>query len=1160
MTNANFIHLRTHSAYSLAEGAIKMKDLVGLAQDNKMPAIALTDTNNMFGSLEFSNTASSGGVQPIIGLQLNITPIDIDKFSTNINVDSLVLLAKDETGYLNLMEIVSKSFVDGEDGSIPQVSLDIIASLSDGVIALSGGDDGTANRLFSAGQDSKATEYLDKLHSIFGDRFYIELNRYENYNRSTESKLLDYAFNKNIPIVATNNVMFSDNDMHTAHDALLCIAQGAVVGQSDRRHSNKDFYFKSQSEMIELFSDLPEAIENTVEIAKRCYYKSENIDPLLPEYPYLEGRTEFEALHDLTKQGLEKRLQSGVINESMSDTAKADITKEYFDRMEFELGVIRDMGFSGYFLIVADFIQWTKNEKIPVGPGRGSGAGSIVAWALSITNLDPIRFGLLFERFLNPERVSMPDFDIDFCQDRREEVISYVQKQYGKDKVAQIITFGKLQARAVVRDVGRVLSVPYGQVDGICKLIPNNPANPTTLAEAVETEATLKNEIATDPTVEHLISLALKLEGLYRHASTHAAGVVIGDRPLHRLVPLYKDPKSDMPATQFNMKFVESAGLVKFDFLGLKTLTIIQMAVNLANLREDVKAKYGKIDIDEIELDDKPSYDLMASGNTVGIFQLESAGMRKVLMQMKPDRLEDIIAVVSLYRPGPMENIPDYVACKHGTQNPSYLHPILEPVLKETFGIPVYQEQVMQMAQTLAGYTLGGADLLRRAMGKKIQSEMDQQRQIFKDGAKEHHQVDEKLADAIFDQINAFAGYGFNKSHAAAYALIAYQTAWLKSKFPVEFMAALMTYDMHNTDKLAILKEDLERNNITLLPPDVNKSFDKFSVEQDADGNLCVRYALSGLKNVGEMAVADMVKARGDNEFSDIYDFFSRVPSNCINKRMLESLTRAGAFDSMYPNRKELFNNLEELVKYSNVIQQEASSNQDNLFGDDVAEMSKPKIIPSPDFNKLDRLNEEYNAVGFYLSSHPLSIYKDKWKRLGVVQFNDILAGRASGDAVRLAGVVLSTRFIKTKNGKPMAIVDFTDATGAYSVLFFDDNIEKAREKLKVGNFLVTNCSKSVRGSGEEKEVRLIGSVVNMLDNELSESSDGLQISINNAKPLDDIKSVIDGCEKGRGIIRLVLDNADGTVEMELENRYKIDADILNKIKSIDSVNEVIQI
>ena len=750
----------------------------------------------------------------------------------------------------------------------------------------------------------------------------------------------------------------------------------------------------------------------------------------------------------------------------------------------------------------------------------------------------------------------MPDFDIDFCQDRREEVISYVQKQYGRDKVAQIITFGKLQARAVVRDVGRVLSVPYGQVNRICKLIPNNPAKPVTLEQALKSEALLQQEIEQDPTIEHLINLALKLEGLYRHASTHAAGVVIGDRPLHKLVPLYQDSKSNMPATQFNMKFVEQAGLVKFDFLGLKTLTIIQMAVNLANNRNK---NDKKINIDDIELDDAESYKLMAKGNTVGVFQLESQGMRKVLMQMKPDRLEDIIAVVSLYRPGPMDNIPTYVACKHGKKQPKYLHPILEPVLKETFGIPVYQEQVMQMAQNLAGYTLAGADLLRRAMGKKIQSEMDKQRQIFKDGSKKHNQVDEKLSDEIFDQINAFAGYGFNKSHAAAYALIAYQTAWLKAKYPTEFMCALMTYDIHNTDKLAIYKEDLELNNIELLLPDVNKSFDKFSVEE-FEGKSAIRYSLSGLKNVGEGAVFDIVRSRGDKTFTDIYDFFVRVPYQSLNKRMVENLVVSGAFDSLHKNRKELLNNVEVLLKYSQSVQQEQNSPQDNLFGNNDVEMSQPKLKQSSDFCTLEKLNEEYKAIGFYLSAHPLSIYKNKWSRLGVVQFDDILKNKVRGDSVRLAGVVMSTRFIKTQKGKPMVIVDMTDASSSYSVLFFDEVIERVRSHLKIGEFVVVNCSKSVRGDSGEKNIRLIGNVMSSLDSELALASDGLQIYINNSKSLQDLKEIINTCEKGMGLINLILDNSDGIIEIQLKGRYKINKKIIDSIKSCKNINEVQQI
>ena len=1163
MTHSNFIHLRCHSAYSLSEGAIKVKDLVNLCVDNSMPALGICDSNNMFGALEFSLTCVGAGVQPIMGTQLSLTPMDTIKFSVQQNPDQLVLLAKNEQGHLNLLELLSKSFVDAEDGVVPQISLEVLSGLCGGLICLTGGQYGTVNRLLHAGQEDKAVEVLNVLKDMFDDNLYMELHRHGAPEQiAVEDKLIELAYKMDIPLVATNNVFFSTKDMYQAHDALLCVAGGVVVDQKDRFKLNDQYYFKTAEEMTALFKDIPEAIENTLVIAKRCAYKTETIAPLLPEYPYLDGRSEIEALRDLTLKGLREHLEKLVFIGCNTAEEKSEKENEYMSRMHYELDIIEQMGFPGYFLIVADFIQWAKDQDIPVGPGRGSGAGSIVAWSLKVTGLDPIRFGLLFERFLNPERVSMPDFDIDFCQDRRGEVITYVQKQYGRDKVGQIITFGKLQARAVLRDVGRVLAIPYPQVDRICKLIPNNPANPTTLVEAMKTEPALQNERDSDPTVGKLIELAMKLEGLYRHASTHAAGVVISDRPLHQLVPLYRDPKSDMPVTQFNMKFVEQAGLVKFDFLGLKTLSIIQMAVNLINKRDDV---VDEIDITTIPLDDKKSYDMMSRGDTVGVFQLESAGMRKVLMQMKPDRLEDIIAVVALYRPGPMENIPTYIECKHGKKKVEYLHPILEKVLKETFGIPVYQEQVMRMAQALAGYTLGGADLLRRAMGKKIQAEMDEQRQIFKDGARKHHAVDEKLSDAIFDQINAFAGYGFNKSHAAAYALVAYQTAWLKANYPVEFMVSTMTYDMGNTDKLNIFKQDLKNSGIELLRPDVNYAYNVFSAEavkSEGVDKLAVRYAMSALKNVGEGAIKSIVDTRNEGgKFKDIYDFFERVDSKNINRRMFENLCKAGAFDSLNSNRKQMVLSADSLARYGASVQDDKNSAQDNLFGDSISEMSQPALFNSGDYSEIDRLKEEFKAVGFYMSTHPLSIHKDKMNRLGIVEYGDVISGRVRGDVLMLAGIVGSVRYLTTQKGNRMAIADFTDATGAYSVLFFEEAAERVREFLVVGNSVIMRVSKSTRGEGDEKEIRFNGSSVTMLDNEIAKSADGIKIFIRNKAPLATIKEIFDNqSSRGRGLVLFILDTEMGEVEMRLKDKYNVSVPMRRAIKAVDDVIDVIDI
>ncbi|MDX9861980.1 MAG: DNA polymerase III subunit alpha, partial [Rhodospirillales bacterium] len=808
MPHADFVHLRVHTAYSLLEGAMRVPDVVKLAHDRRMPAVAMTDTNNMFGAMEFSGACAGAGIQPILGCQLAIGREDADKFravaaggngprGARSTADPMVLLAQSDIGYRNLLKLLKIAYLDTAADADPQVPVAALEAHGEGVIALTGGPAGPVGRLLAEGQAEAAEALLLRLKSAFPGALYVELMRHGlAAEAAVEPALIDLAYAHDLPLVATNEVFFSGPDMYEAHDALICIAAGAYVSESDRRRLTPDHGFKSAEEMRVLFADLPEAVDNTLVIARRCAFMVEKIDPILPPYDCGEGQSETDVLRAKVREGLEARLEAQVLRPEMTEEERQAAAKPYRERMGYELGVIIEMGFTGYFLIVSEFIQWAKAHGIPVGPGRGSGAGSVVAWALTITDLDPLRFGLLFERFLNPERVSMPDFDIDFCQDQRDRVIRHVQEKYGRDKVAQIITFGKLQARAVLRDVGRVLQMPYSQVDRICKLVPNNPANPMTLDEARAAEPQLRQMIDEDPSVARLFNFARRLEGLYRHASTHAAGVVIGDRPLEQLVPLYRDPRSDMPVTGFNMKYVESAGLVKFDFLGLKTLTVLAKAVDLIGLRGI------SVNLSHLPLDDAPTFDLLARGETTGVFQLESAGMRDILRKMKPDTFEDIIAIVALYRPGPMDNIPSYIRRKHGDEVPDYLYPTLEGILKETFGIIIYQEQVMQIAQELSGYTLGGADLLRRAMGKKIKAEMDKQRALFVDGAVAR-KVPQAKASEIFDLVAKFAGYGFNKSHAAAYALVAYQTAYLKANFPVEFMAASMTLDMHNTDKLA---------------------------------------------------------------------------------------------------------------------------------------------------------------------------------------------------------------------------------------------------------------------------------------------------------------------------------------------------------------------
>ncbi|HEV2302473.1 MAG TPA: DNA polymerase III subunit alpha, partial [Stellaceae bacterium] len=752
MPLADFVHLRVHSPYSLSAGAIRIKELAALCRAEHMPAVAITDTGNLFGTLEFAAACAAAGIQPIVGCELALSKSPAEEGGRNgrgpAEPDRIVLLVQSEAGYRNLLALVSRSYLAGEPGADPAVALADLAGAGEGLLCLTG-TKGPVGRLLAESQGEAAEALLAQLAEAFPNRLYVELMRHGlPEEERSEAGLVDLAYRLDLPLVATNDAYFPDRGFYEAHDALLCIAGGTVVADSDRRRLTPLHYFRPASEMRAAFADLPEACDNTLVIARRCAFIPQARQPILPAFPAGDGIDEETALRRAATAGLEARLSPLGLDEAAS--------RPYCDRLEYELRTIIEMGFAGYFLIVADFIQWAKRQGIPVGPGRGSGAGSVVAWALTITDLDPLRFGLLFERFLNPERVSMPDFDIDFCQDRRDEVIRYVQQKYGRDRVAQIITFGKLQARAVLRDVGRVLGLPYGQVDRLCKLVPNNPAHPVSLADAIAGEPLLQQQRDSDEAVGRLIAIALKLEGLYRHASTHAAGVVIGDRPLAELVPLYRDPRSDMPVTQFNMKWVEPAGLVKFDFLGLKTLTVLARALELL-------ARRGiALDLASLPLDDPPTYELLSRGDTVGVFQVEGAGTRDMLKKLRPDRFEDIVAANALYRPGPMENIPRYIAVKHGEEKPDYLHPAIEGILKETYGVMTYQEQVMQIAQVLAGYSLGAADLLRRAMGKKIQSEMDAQRQAFVSGALARG-VERARADHIFDQMAKFAGYGFNK-------------------------------------------------------------------------------------------------------------------------------------------------------------------------------------------------------------------------------------------------------------------------------------------------------------------------------------------------------------------------------------------------------------
>ncbi len=1145
MSYADFIHLRTHSAYSLSEGAIPVADLVNLSKQMRMPAVALTDTSNMFGVLEFSQFAVKAGIQPIIGCQLLLgKEPSVEKTSAHNSglrsLGPLILLAQNKLGYQNLLSLLHFAYMGPENFDEPIVNILEISKFSEGLLLLTGGANGPIGNLIRADQNKGAEELLCALTNAFPNRLYIEIQRHGlEKEKLCEPLFLEWALKYNVPIVATNECFFPSRDRYDAHDALLCIADGTYISETNRRRITPEHYFKSAEEMKVIFNDLPEAISNSIVIAQRTAFAVYESPPLLPSYDCGKDKDEASELKSQAFSGLQSRLKKKGASENLSEEDFKNKFQPYFDRLEHELKIINEMGYPGYFLIVADFIRWAKKQKIPVGPGRGSGAGSLVAWSLTITELDPLRWGLLFERFLNPERVSMPDFDIDFCQEKRDEVIRYVQEKYGRNRVAQIITFGKLQARAVLRDVGRVMQMPYGYVDKICKLIPNNPANQLMLQEAIEKEPQLRQLMVEDPNVQQQFDIAQQLEGLLRHASTHAAGLVIGDRPLEKLIPIYRDPRSDMPVSGFNMKSVESAGLIKFDFLGLKTLTVLSTTIEL------IKKNNINVNLDEIPLDHQATYKMISKGETTGVFQLESNGMRDVLRTMKPDTFEDIIAVVALYRPGPMDNIPSYIKRKHGSEELDYLHPSLEPILKETFGIIIYQEQVMQIAQKLSGYSLGNADLLRRAMGKKIQAEMSAQRKIFVDGA-EGRGVDRKQASNIFDLVDRFAGYGFNKSHAAAYALLAYQTAYLKANHPIEFLAASMSLEINNTEKINIFRQELDRLNIPLFPPDINKSEVVFSVEKSG-----IRYALAALKNVGEGAMQKLVEEKRLNGFfQSISDFMARMDPQSLNKRQLESLVRAGAFDKLENNRLKLFNGIEQILHSANIAHADRNSNQEKLFGNEEAQ-PKVTLVNEKDWSPVERLKQEFESIGFYLSAHPLDPYSKNLARLQVLTSAEIIASRKTSSSVKLAGTLIGKKERTSAKGNKFAFLNFTDTAGNFEVTCFAEILNELREKLVIGTSFIIRAGVVFEGD----VARFTANKIEPLEKVVSTFDLNLKIWIDQPCPLQALHEILHREGKGNGLVTIVTKIANrNEVEINLGESFKVSPKLLLAIKTIPGV------
>jgi len=1129
----------------MLEGAIEPKAIAKQAKKLDLPAAALTDRNGLYAAMAFTDACKAEGVQPIIGTMLAIARPGTPDGKPAL-YDWLALYAQDEAGYDNLCALVSAAHLERPIEEQAHIRLDDLAGQTDGLIALTAGGEGALTRLLAEEQASAAESYLDRLVEYFPGRLYLELcRRGEAAEQKAEEAVIALAYARDLPLVATNPACYVDPAFHLAHDALLCIAQSTQIDRDDRLRSSPDAWLKPPVEMRRLFEDIPEAIDNTAVVAQRCAIGAPLRKPILPS---IAGDRDAEAaqLREDARTGLEARLAT---YRDLSDADRA----VYIQRLDFEVEVIVGMGFAAYFLIVADFIKWAKDNAIPVGPGRGSGAGSVVAWSLTITDLDPIRLGLLFERFLNPDRVSMPDFDIDFCETRRGEVIRYVQQRYGADKVAQIITFGKLKARAVLKDTGRVLQMSYGQVDRLAKLIPNHPTDPWTLDRALNGVSELAAEYKGDADVRRLFDLAMKLEGLPRHSSTHAAGVVIGDRPLEQLVPLYRDPRSDMPVTQFDMKYVEAAGLVKFDFLGLKTLSVLQKAVQM------LEARGIEVALDRLEWDDPAVYSLLQRGETVGVFQLESEGMRRTLAAVKPTGFGDIIALVSLYRPGPMDNIPMFGARKNGREPIQYPHPMLEDVLRETYGIFVYQEQVMEAARVLAGFSLGEADLLRRAMGKKIKSEMDAQRERFVSGCA-GNDIARPKANELFDLIDKFAGYGFNKSHAAAYALVAYQTAWLKAHYPVEFYAASMCFDMTQTDKLAIFMEDMRRLEVPCLPPCINASHAEFAVE-DHGADRAVRYALGALKGVGEKAMEQLIEEREEGgPFRSLDEFAERVDPRLLNRRQIESLAGGGAFDGIATNRAAVFAAAETILAHASSAAAARSSGQGGLFGDATSNIVPIRMPTAANWTLAQRMAQEKEAFGFYYSAHPTDRYRHLSEAHGVRKFAELgglpIPAEGGRTSSVMAALIEEARWRTSAKGRRYLFATVSDASGQFIATVFDDRIAlQVEEAAKAGSCALLQVELDRRPGEEEPRVTIKS--LQTFEGLSKRTLLKLEVTIDDAGTLPRIAAVLANERGGNGQVMLRATTPAGNADLMLGRDFILDAETAVRIERLEGVVSV---
>ena len=1128
----NFTNFKIHSQYSICEGAVKIDELADYCKNNKIKAIGLCDSLNLCGALEFAEKISKVGTQPIIGSQIN--------FKVENIIGKLPVFATTQIGYKNLTKLSSVSYLESEATSEPYSKLENLYNNPEGLVLLTGTVYDLFGKLFKLNKLDLIKNLLINLYKTFQNNFYIEIQRHlENDEKNYEDFLLSVSSELKLPLISSQEVFYIKEEMAEAHDALICVGEKSFVDDKNRKKFRYNHFLRNSRDLKDLFKDIPEALENNYNFPKKFSFKPKNTKPILPSLELGKNKTAEEELLTQAQSGLDNRLKNFIFLKNKDKDFKK-LKELYNDRLNHEINIINSMNYPSYFLIVSDYIRWAKKNSIPVGPGRGSGAGSLVAYSLDITDLDPIEFDLIFERFLNPDRVSMPDFDIDFCEEKRDKVFEYLKQKYGKG-VAHIITFGKLKARMALRDIGRVLGLPYGHVDKICKMIPFDPSRPLTLQESINREPRFQNEINQSSKVKKLIELSLQLEGLNRNMATHAAGVVIAGKELSDQIPLYIDHSSNLPlpSTQYDMYSSENAGLVKFDLLGLKTLTVIDKTVKMVN-----KKKFN-LDISKIDLKDKKVFDLLSTGETTGLFQLESTGMREAIKQMKPNKFDDIIALVALYRPGPMSNIPIYNECKNGLKEPAYIHPSLKNILEPTYGIIIYQEQVMQIAQTLAGFSAGEADILRRAMGKKKRAELERQKERFVNGAIKKG-IKKDLANYIFTKIEPFAEYGFNKSHAAAYALIAYQTAFLKTYFKEEFIASTMSTETTNTNKLREFVDELKRLKVNVVRPDINDCFADFRTAENT-----ILYGLGAIKNVGSEAISNLIKEREKNgKFKSIMNFIKRVNPKDINKLQLEGLVKSGAFDKLEKNRKGIFETIPKLIQLNKIFHEDKISKQRNLFdSEDSSKDDKLKLNTEEYWENKEFLSEEFKSLGFYISDHPLNNYKNIFTQLDIRPYKDFINGKKKDSLI--AGTLMSIQEKKSSKGTPFAIAKFSDNFADYELFLFSEILINNRDILKEGESFVLTLSKDVSGDQKRVNVKKIISLDSLINNSYKKVS----IEIDEKLDFKELKKLLE--KKGETEVQLIMRQKDTKFTIKLENPRKFDLKLFNEVKNREYVKKI---